>query len=394
MLENYVWSDSQRFLLTQHMETAGLNDVHMLFMRDKAIDMWNQLEWLKSNTTRISCIIQGSPGMGKSSVAWAWACNCACKKEKLLWLHLDTGYCKMVVLNGPAIQSHTFFDNEKFTDLVSLAIDTSISDNNTIIIVDGIGKNNNPSLGYFYVLADKGWRVIFITSDSYHINLDTRLNWVRFHVYSWTLEEYTTACEHQPFYETVKSNFEESVVSVTDEGEKKKMKCFLEDKFFLAGHCARWFFSLDYERAIDALDYHLMRVKNCADYVKDLIGNRSEESINHLLSSFGSTCSCIVSEYAVRFITLKCHNGIISAFLMQPAVKKNPSFQGWVVELAFLERLRTEEEIKVYSVENEEKWKVNGLNEDIDPKNIEKNLLNAGWCIPKWIRCLSTNNER
>jgi hypothetical protein len=347
-------------------------------MREQAQSLWKVLD--KS----AHCIINGPPGTGKSSLVWAWACyrGSVCK-EHTVWMHYGHfGGVTMVVLNGS--EGRVIFSSildDLMNDLIKLV--RAKSNNPVNLIVDGITKKNSTIIGSLHTYRRLyGAKIIIVTSLSLITSIQEFPGWKEFTMFGWTFQDYKQACAHPPFYNTVKSNLEELV----NGKEEEDVDNLLKNRFFLAGHCARWFFNFDIKSTIADIDKNLCISEA---YLQNLIGSRDGRTANTLLSSFGHNEQCIVSEYATRYFTLKCKFSIISGFLNQAAVKKNPAFQGWVVELAFLIGLRTAvsspnvKEIKVFNGEVEESWTVHGITEDLDPKDVEKNLLDSGWCIPK-----------
>ena len=154
----------------------------------------------------------------------------------------------------------------------------------------------------------------------------------------------------------------------------------MKRKYFLASSCARWFFGYNYEAATEDIERHLDKVYKFNDIVSNLCGNKSPLAVNHILGlvrgSDHHPMSMIVSEYATRWLTLQCDLSIIKAFLNQDAVKKNPAFEGWVIELKFLTYIHRAHErnikIDVWKDDNTvEKWSVKGYT-DFDPDNLSK----------------------
>lgn len=81
------------------------------------------------------------------------------------------------------------------------------------------------------------------------------------------------------------------------DGNEHIMEGLWEDKYFLAGSCARWFFGMNFEVAKGDIDTQLKKISNPEKYIANLIRVKNEFSANHLLSSFGEFDYRIVSEY-------------------------------------------------------------------------------------------------
>jgi hypothetical protein len=74
------------FFTVENLDAAGLvgtSTSQLLFVRQEALDEWNGLESFNG-----AFKVDGPPGTGKSSIAWAWACFKA-QTHSVLWVHVD-----------------------------------------------------------------------------------------------------------------------------------------------------------------------------------------------------------------------------------------------------------------------------------------------------------------
>lgn len=372
--------------MARNMKIAGLEETTMLFMRSEATELLNYL-----CTSKSSCIIDGAPGTGKSSVVWAWGCEHArVSKQKVVWLHhKKVGYGVMVVLNENKGVSYDIVTSMDVSDLLSVANVEPGDD--CIIIVDGIRDENRlrvmPDVLINTLRGET--RAIYVMSLSIKFpDEEVKDLEEKYSMDSWTFEQYVEACKYEKFYDTVKGNLTETLIVDGKEEHliRTKEQCLI-NKYYYAGSSARWFFGVTIKGAIHDLKEYLHTIANFDAYVINLPGHKSHVAVNHVLSS----SSVIVSEFATRYLALKCSFAVVEAFLRQPAVRKNPAFKGWVLELAFLKCIRRvcESEGKECMVVrdvsgNEEKWTAAEIHEDFDPKNVPSEL-SAEWLIPlKW----------
>jgi hypothetical protein len=174
----------------------------------------------------------------------------------------------------------------------------------------------------------------------------------------WTLEDYQGACEDKEFFNSVQSNLQESStnnvagassLSSSSSSSATNLESFLgEDKndmilekYFIAGHSARWMFHFNTARAIMDADYWLEKVNNKKDLVSGMGGSNNVLAVNHLLSRFGNR-NILVSEYVIRSLMWDLDVETLKILTTYSAQLNNPAFDGIVFELDFLLRLRTQ----------------------------------------------------
>ena len=114
-------------------------------------------------------------------------------------------------------------------------------------------------------------------SDKYPSLLKTKYS-----LSSWTLEQYTKACENQTFYKSIKPNLTSDSPYNSSEDDSKTS--LIEEKFFYAGHCARWFFALSFKQLREQIHTQIERVSECKGYLRLSVGNRDQTTVHHLLA--------------------------------------------------------------------------------------------------------------
>ena len=324
------WGDD-RFLITQLMKDAGLNEAKMLFMRPRAVQLW---ECLQLSPEENIYYVQGLPGTGKSSVIWTWACWCASsEKDKVVWLHIGKlGPCTMAILDNKSAIFVVCGIDDFHENLLEEC-------GKCIVIVDGITKRETANLMAKVLIWKSGSsdsKLVIVTSDSHLVSGEDSAGWAKFRMYSWTLEEYKEACQCDAFFDLIEANLH------VEDGVSKKKDELIQEKFFLAGSCARWFFGLNIDATTKDINHHISHVSNYKNVLSGLQGQKCEQHIHHLCSSFESVegRKGIVSKYAAKKMLLRCELELAKGLLRHYSVQKNPVFHGWVVELMFLVKLR------------------------------------------------------
>lgn len=351
------------------MVIAGLEKTASLFLRPMAKALW---KFLESEEDYLN--VEGPPATGKSALVWAWACWKALNGSKILWLHLARGFAGHAVeFDGKELRHGTFLAADA-RRIISYHKHEGVK----IVIVTKdtleIRKAATVWVGHF--------RIVCICSAAILIPSEQD-GFRKFRMTSWTIKEYHEACNNPTFYESIKENLIRNNVQLTKEEH-------INNKFFLAGHCARWFFGMTFKDATEEIDAFIESVSNIKDLIEQIVGPKSNQSVNHLCSSFlnkNRYDDVLVSEYVVRRLMSICSIKVIKALFNCKAVRNNPSFSGWLVELEFLVSLRVQCDkeggfifVKFDSVD--EQWPATRYIDEFDPTMISEAPTNT-WLIPK-----------
>jgi len=200
-----------------------------------------------------------------------------------------------------------------------------------------------------------------------------------FHLPSWTLDEYLSAYGIEKF----KNSIDISILP-GDDDEK------IEDKFVIAGGCARWMFLFTVKEVIVEINLHIDRVNTDLKLLsKGLLGVRSNTSISHLFCVFNNLKETfLVSEYATRAIAKICEPSFLVEARNSLLAKSNPTFDGWILEAEFLHQLRFNEITLFQDFSKKSSWIVTSCVHFFNTSDIvvlpETSLDNA-WFVPlKW----------
>ena len=114
---------------------------------------------------------------------------------------------------------------------------------------------------------------------------------------------------------------------------------FIDQKFYYAGSCARWFFEYKLTMFPKIVDEFIDQVLSYESFYKKDCGPATSVAVYHLRSSFrAGEKRGIVCEYAAVRVFFKVQLAQVRQFLSRPEVK---SFEGWVGKLEFLVNLCT-----------------------------------------------------
>jgi hypothetical protein len=342
---------SKNFITLYHLKRSGLNrndDQHLFFVREEWTKLWNSA--LSGMTDNL--VISGPPGCGKSSLVWAW-CLFYGKDHIVQWIHIDrTQVLDIVLIEKGKISSE---QNEWSNDLIKRDAD--------LIVVDGITKD------YIIPLRDvKMWysqtshRFIVVTSLQLKLFIEDYKNWKMQSVLcsGWTWEEYVAACQDQsqsltPFANSINGMLDTSDLTTTDFMER------LEEKYFIAGACARWMFFANTQDVREEIQNQISRVQSSSELLAGLEGNRSNAVVNHLITNICRKTG-LVSQYVARELAKKSFLDFIKQATIQSRSIGVSALDGWLFQLDFLFHLRKAPiESKMIKLEGSEIWKVTSI---------------------------------
>ena len=301
----------------------------LLYVRAETVELWNALNDAGDNNLSVD----GPPGTGKSTEAWAWALWKA-KKDMVTvtWYHLTKRKVVKVLIDGSTGQITTGYDAE-IAD-----IKNSIG---SILIVDGVIASKS-----FDVSSAccnwRGWetgrRFIIVSSVSEPVALqeNEEAKIVDFIVGSWTFKQYQDACADELFFSKVVENLRCPGLELVDDRDQ-----LLFSKYYFAGGCARWMFEFDHSRWQIDFSTHLRKVTNYALLFGGGGGDETNVAVNHLRGVTVVVTSGIkekkyffISQFAAGELAKKCDDK--RKFLIDSYKKakdtENPAFEGWIFE--------------------------------------------------------------
>lgn len=399
------------------MTGSGLGEGHrMLYMRPAAAELWTDLDTSLKN--KKSATLQGPPGCGKSSVAWAQANQKASDNNPILWIHFSRKpsitICKM------SSNLHSAVVDE--SEMVQLLGNFKGSQ----VIVDGYTKNILDRFGFTFSAwsgGKEGRSIFYVSSEQIRWAGEDLPGFERFWLDGWTLEEYQEACKNEDFFETVKNKLQESsstsastTGAANDEmmddepsfslssssssssasanpgsssnDEKNEM---ILTKFFIAGHSARWMFHFNTTEAIKDADNWLTMPENKQNIMNGMQGYNSNLAVNHLFTKVDRKVF-LVSEYVTRSLMWDCDVEIMKSLTTLSSNLNNPAFDGWVFELDFLLQVRLhcnrKDDFSLFNDDNESVCWTCGSGivrfTEVDELNGET-IADGTWLIPnKW----------
>ena len=369
------------FLGVRLLETTGLPDHGPLYCRMQTCRLWEELcEWSHPQVDNRSIvgIVRGAPGTGKSTTTFAWLQRHVLLTGKSVsWYHV-TDY-KMVhrvdFVKSNDVLCYKKAPKEGFHTLAG-HIEKCSAD---VLVVDGfrdipafenagirgrvrIWAGNKPGKRTAVIVSSYAFKTKIEEKE----DLETRV--VEFQKLSWDRAEYLAAhvadskrVRPDPDFGMKRSkrrriqldggDDEALAAEASDQTHTGLVEGLLEEideKYYYAGGCARYFFGFSVDEvqaslkdAVDALS---------KTDVREVLqrGSSHPESRHRLVAFFeegGVVRKRIVSQYAVRLLVE--HMGEDSFPFLYSMGSDNPSFEGWVFEADFFfqyERAREKQE--------------------------------------------------
>jgi len=212
-----------------------------------------------------------------------------------------------------------------------------------------------------------------ITSQQLSIKVHSleNLKMVKHEVLSWTRDEYEAAVKVDAIKQQVKA-----VVAPSDQVSWEDQ---FQAKYFLAGGSCRFMFHLSSQVVMQAIDTALT---DCSD-IKLLSGMRGDASAlaTNTLIQLTEKGRFLISEYVVRKLSARVDAEFVK---LARQVCRNPSLDGWILEMDFLIRIKHPSGMTLYALSNEPRvWEFLGQTDFHDPSDISE--IKTGWLVPdRW----------
>jgi hypothetical protein len=302
------------------------------------------------------------------------------KDHVVQWIHIEKLSTLIVTFDGKG----------RFTSQVVSKWDGDLIEQNAeLIVVDGATKQNYAPLSdvlAWWMQKNKRFMVVGFLQMNL-VKGEDFINWQSEEIVcnGWKWEEYVTACIDQTTHQP--TSFEKSIDSMLDTSDlTTDFMERLEEKYFIAGACARWMFFMNTKKALQDIGNQLQSVTNAANLLSGLDGNRSEDAVNHLVTLYGKN-SMLVSQYVARELAKKPWLDFVKHATIQSRSLGIGAFDGWIFQMDFLFHLRKApsemKQIKVRTSQGDVTWSVTSIVEFYNVNELESLTFQDGcWIIP------------
>jgi hypothetical protein len=320
------------FLDVRLLDKAGLvfgEEGELLFCRQETLRLWEELSnWsvlpAKGGLSVIG-MVRGPPGTGKSTTTFAWTQALVSSTGKSVsWFHVDSSNLVYRV-NFVKRKSDVVYETLGLETIQNLE-EKILNCTSAVLVLDGVKgtehfKNSlTPSVRLWAGRAAGERTAVLVASGAVpevHIEDSTNSQTMNivFQNWSWTRENYVRAFKrarsHSNFgkrvtkkrvVETASGNTT-AVVGETDLDDG--ILSDIDDKYFYAGGCARYFFGFSTDQVKSAITdaVNSLSKTNIAEVLNT--GTSHDETRHRLISLFppnenGNTSKSIVSQFAVQ----------------------------------------------------------------------------------------------
>jgi DNA polymerase III delta prime subunit len=326
----------------------------VLYCRPTFHQQFNFLQESVLENARLGWIM-GPPGTGKSTTALAFASTLDSNQWIVTWIHLsrmDFPVCVRYERGGKKTRSIW----DRSLDELDDVLDEVEGHRRHIIFIDGYALNGDKHIDiqktcYSWLKKDKvNRRLVVVCSMSSRgktkLEEDMMNNVEEFFVYSWGLDEYLAAIQHEAFFNNIKHNLDSSddlpLSSAPTDTEPSRID-LIKAKFYFAGGCSRFMFLFKTATVIEYLDESVAAVSDIMQYITGAIGDISNAVINRLFSNYHkpggisrkARHTCIVSEWTASQLAMKGGPGLVKNLAVVTHHQHNPAMNGWLFEMWF-----------------------------------------------------------
>lgn len=337
-----------RFYITHHTKdfarVSTTNDTFMFYRRDTFAQT---IETLGANSF---VVVVGPPGCGKSSAAWVDLTLSAhdAPDHHLVWI--DISLNRVSTIHRNTIVKSKVVPSQ--LTIKSFILEESYP---SIVVLDGLREQYLLEWKEIcqelmeYTVAKKILRFQVITSlqTSVPAFMEKEKPAI-FEVNPWSEVEYYAAIENDDFWNIVKSNL--GAVEGQDLSTAALKQALLKSKCNYSGSSARWTFDYTIKEVIQEVQRHVRKISNFSDCFALNMGEASPHAINHLFCTLDGTRQ-FTSALVARTIA---SNLKTSTFYQQATIHaklhNNPSFDGHVLEMDFLNALEYNSLVRVSSI--------------------------------------------
>lgn len=226
----------------------------------------------------------------------------------VLWIHLTReDNCVVCDLRDGMIR-HKIVSSVKIVPFVRQLLK---SGGHSLVVVDGVA--NNPknqafvdvrSVARTWVMGDAHKRqLVYCASEALSSSGETAIAHgvegasvaVVNEICSWTLDQVKMACANDDFWTSVKD-------CVTGGSDYDDRACAIDDKYVVAGVCARWMFGRTPKAVMSECDHWIKKVNNVSTFVDGVGGQMTRASTTFVASAqMGSLASSRTTLHARFF---------------------------------------------------------------------------------------------
>ena len=308
-------------------------------------DIQKQLE---SKKKKQCLIIQGLPGIGKSTACCAACCKKSCSDPmaSFVFAYFYQGSVRGVIhLQDRKVTSAAYVKEYKHLSVEDAIMSLKRRFPEAQLVLDGVHQEAANDLAVNPV----GWITVASVGLEFKGDAFNHSDGIlaRFDLDSWTLDEFEKAVEQVIIDdEILNSDIEFLGMEKGNRSEKQFKQEWVNERYFISGGSARLMFGGTAEWAMCEINSALLKVGNLNDLFANVSGPRSQGDVSRLRQRIEKNYT-FLSPYVIRALssyetkqqaTVNWESFVLSAKEVAKGVK-NDAFKGWVHEFDFLFKL-------------------------------------------------------
>lgn len=301
---------------------------------------------LNSKTHGQCLVIQGLPGIGKSTACWASCCmkSCSDAQADFIFTYFYKSEVRGVIhLQGGNVIAAAYLKPNLHPTMGDILMNLRHDFPTAQLVLDGVHQYHADAL----VVNSSGWITVASVGLSFKgdaFNMGDR-KLVKLELDSWTLEEFQNAVEQVEIDPQV-LEFDKEVFGIDAKDSRMLKNEWVHERYFLSGGSARLMFSGNAEDVKNEIHNALLEVQNLNDLFCCFSGPKSTGDISRLRQRIEQKYT-FLSPHVIRELssleeikgtTLHWGTFVKSAKDVAKDMKNN-AFKGWVHEFDFLVKL-------------------------------------------------------
>jgi hypothetical protein len=353
---NVVYSEDGSFVTVSlidhvHLKVNLIGGNHSSILHEQIIfksKVFKEIQKQLESKTKDQCLVlQGLPGIGKSTACWTLCCmrsHADASAEFIFVFFLQDTVRGVIHLQGGQVVAAAYVRAGHNPAIGDIIMELRQIFPTAQLVLDGVNQNAETGLA----VNSFGWITVAsvglsFKGDSFNKG-DGSL--AKLELDSWTLEEFEKAVEKVQLDDQV-LDFDKDFFGIdADRTAREYKQIWVKERYFISGGSARLMFSCNGEQISADIDEALANVRNLNDFFSNFIGHKSQGDVSRLRQRVDQKYT-FLSPYVVRALTITMENKattldwdtFVKSAKEVAKNMRNNSFKGWVHEFDFLVKL-------------------------------------------------------
>lgn len=308
-----------------HLEKAGLKATK-LYVRSNVIRLWQVLK-------TSSCVVQGPPGIGKSTSVWYWLLS----KVSEITSDRSSLWCHFRASGAPSTYLVIAIDDDQ--DLRFKPVkrpNLSKEEKFAVCVIDGVRQENKGKVNEICEELEYD-QMVWVTSQQIviHEEILEELAWEEFFCSSWTRREIDSyvAVMSKEGKAVILEDFHQAMAARIDDRDYSVDEV-IDIKYWFFGGSARYMFGMKMARALVDIEKAVHKINDVEQVFRGLTGSLGPLAVDHIISHFPDVDLKfgLLSSHVIELLSTKVGFAAITMLYRTTWVQENPSVHGFVFE--------------------------------------------------------------